>query len=607
MSDSKKPRIGRFELRTELGRGFHGRVYLAWDTQLERKVALKLLLGTGGDKASREQFLTEARAVARLAHPNVIPLYDAGVHGNVPYLVFEFVEGEVLKAVIRRQGALPWQDAVVSFRQILDGIGAAHAQQVAHLDLSPNNLLVDRQGRVRVMDFGLARLVGRPVGPDDEDEVHGTPRYMSPEHFRGGPLDLQTDVFALGLVFYELLTGRPAVPAEGLTGVRNAISRGSFDWRPLTELAVPPEIVAVVRDALSLEKTARFRDASDMGRALQDAMQVRAKPAETDIAVQFLLRRLQRRPEFPAFSNSIVEINRLTADDSNAGVSDLAAVVQRDFSLTNRLMKIANSAFFDRAGSGVTTVSQAISLVGTRLVRMLCNGLLVFDHMQRGRPALQDALVCSFVAGLMARHFGQRVRRELAEEAFIGALFNRLGRNLVIYYLEDEYSEIQRLVAADVPALQAEQRVLATTYAAVGAAVSSVWKFPPALIASMSPLLSGVWTAPASPADALHAYAHLANELCERANLEDADPAVALAELARRYRGVFKNSPLLLGELLAASLEKFRELAPTLGVDAVASGFCQRARAFCQRAAEQAAAQAAAEAATGAAGETATA
>lgn len=592
MSDTKKPRIGRFELQSELGRGFHGRVYLAWDTQLERKVALKLLLTTSGDKASREQFLTEARAVAKLTDPHVIPLYDAGVHGNVPYLVFEFVEGEQLKSMIRRQGALPWETAVAKFRQVLAGMGAAHVHGVAHLDLSPNNLMVDRAGRVRVMDFGLARLVNRTIDDEDADEIHGTPRYMSPEHFRGGPLDLQTDVFALGLVFYELLVGRPAVPAEGLTGVRKAITTGAFDWAPLSDLGVPGEIASIVRDALSLEKATRFRDASDMARALDEAMQSRAKPAEGDIAVQFLLRRLARRPEFPAFSNSIVEINRLTADDSNAGVSELAAVVQRDFSLTNRLMKIANSAFFDRAGGGVTTVSQAISLVGTRLVRMLCNGLLVFDHMQRGRPELQDALVCSFVAGLMARHFGQRVRRDLAEEAFIGALFNRLGRNLVIYYLEDEFTEIQRLIAADVPPLQAQQRVLATSYGAVGAAVATTWKFPPALVASMAPLLSGVWAAPSSAPDALHAYAHLANELCERANLETTDPGAVLDELALRYRGIFKGSPFLLGELLTASLEKFRELAPTLGVDVAHNGFCQRADAFCRLSAEQAAAAA---------------
>lgn len=594
-----KPRIGRFELRAELGRGFHGRVYLAWDTQLERRVALKLLLGTGGDKAGREQFLAEARAVARLAHPNVIPLYDAGVHGNVPYLVFEFVEGELLKTAIKRRGGLPWEEAAAMFRQILDGIAAAHAERVAHLDLSPNNLLLDNQGRVRVMDFGLARLVGRTVGDDDPEEVHGTPRYMSPEHFRGGPLDLQTDVFALGLVFYELLVGRPAVPAEGLNGVRNAITSGNFNWTPLTQLAVPPEIISVVRDALALEKSSRFSDAADMARALDDAMQLRAQPAESDIAVQFLLRRLHRRPEFPAFSNSIVEINRLTADDSNAGLGDLAAVVQRDFSLTNRLMKIANSAFFDRAGGGVTTVSQAISLVGTRLVRMLCNGLLVFDHMQRGRPALQDALVSSFVAGLMARHFGQRVRRELAEEAFISALFNRLGRNLVIYYLEDEYVEVQRLLAADVPPLEAEKRVLATTFAAVGGAVASTWKFPPALVDSMAPLLTGVWHAPETPAAALHAYAHLANELCERASIEGSDPSSLLDELALRYKGVFKGTPSLLGELLAASLEKFTELAPTLGINAATNGFCTRAAAFCATAAAQAAEAAAlAESAT---------
>jgi len=362
--------------------------------------------------------------------------------------------------------------------------------------------------------------------------------------------------------------------------MREAIVRGKFDWTPLTGLEVPGELVALVRDAMAVDRSTRYRDATEMRRALDDAVKVDGGPAGSDMAVHFLLRRLQRRSEFPAFSNSIIEINRLTAEDSDANLEHLALVIQRDFGLTNRLMKIANSSFFDRRSGGVTTVSQAISMVGTRLVRMLCNGLQLFDHLKRGQPALEDALVSSFVAGLLARHFGLRLRRELAEEAFICGLFNRLGRNLVIYYLEDEYQEIERLTAGGLPTQQAELRVLATTYAAMGAAVARNWKFPATLVESMAPRLSGVWKAPETAGAALHAYGHLANELCELASSGTPAALTGLEEIARRFQGVFDGEPLLLLELLGAALDKFRELAPMLGVNIAQNGFLARAALF---------------------------
>lgn len=575
-----KPVVGRFELHAELGRGFHGRVYLAWDPKLERRIALKLLLGAGGDPASREKFVAEARAAARLAHPNVIPIFDAGVHGKVPYLVFEYVEGETLRRTLRKRGGLPWPTAVPLFRQVLDGVAAAHEQRVAHLDLSPGNLMVDRQSRVRVMDFGLARFAGVDPEGAQASPVRGTPRYMSPEHFCRGELDVQTDVFALGLILFELLAGTPAVPAGVITEMRDSIMRGKFDFTPVTRLDVPPEIVAVIRDAMATCKATRYRDAGEMRRALEDAMRSRRSAAEGDVALRFLMRRLQRRTEFPAFSNSIMEINRLTADDSMASLDQLATAIQRDFALTNRLMKVANSSMFDRRTGGVTTVSQAIRLVGTRIVRMLCNGLQFFDKLKADRPTLEDGLVGSFVAGLMARHLGQRLRRDLAEEAFICGLFNRLGRNLVIYYLEDEHEEIERCVAAGAARVDAELRVLGTTCAALGTEVASTWRFPPTLVESMAPPLVGGWRDPATPGAALHVYAHLANEMCELASGGTRSGEDGLEELAARYSAVLCGDPVLFVGLFGAALDKFRELAPLLGVNVARNGFLDRAAAW---------------------------
>ena len=581
MSEAKKTQLGRFELRKELGRGFHGRVFLAWDPQLEREVAIKWLLGARqSDDASRAQFMTEARAVARLAHPNIIPLYEVGMHGKIPFLVFEYVQGIPLKQEILQRERIPEAEAVGLFAQILDGMAVAHEQDVVHLDLSPNNLMFDRHGRVRIMDFGLARFVSRTGSDDGEERMHGTPRYMSPEHFSAGKLDQRTDVFALGLILFELLTGEAAAQGDGLTRVRSVILQGKFDWEGLRTRGVSPGLIQLLRDALAREPVARFQTAREFAQMLAATLASQTESARQDVAVQFLLRRLQRRPEFPAFSSNILEINRMTGEGSLTNLHELAEVIQRDFSLTNRLMKIANSAFFDRGGAGVTTVAQAIGMVGTRLIRLLCNGLLVFERLQNGQAELQDALVSCFVAGLMARNLGLLYRRELAEEAFICGLFNRLGRNLVMYYLPEEWSEIAGLVNNDVLPLQAERQVLGSTCATMGAAVARLWKFPAAIVESMAPVLSEPREPPLDDALQLRLIAQLANELCEAAYRPQAEPLADTEDLAFRYRNSMRLSPHALADLLNAALEKFLAVAPSLDVDAASSGFCQRALTF---------------------------
>lgn len=580
-----KPKFNRFELLSRLGSGMHGRVYLAWDPQLERKVALKVLTVDRDSSASLDQFMSEARAVAKVAHPHVIPLFDAGNERGVPYLVFEYVPGQVLKEQIRGK-AFEVPTALGMMAQILDGVGAAHALQIAHLDLSPNNILADQQGRLRVMDFGLARWVRRERAAN-VDEIQGTPRYMSPEHFLSGRLSLRTDVFALGLIFYELLTGGPAFEAQKFSLLRQCIEDAQLDWSKLHDRKVPPEVIAVIRDAVARDPKTRFSDAGEMLAMLRDAQLAQSARENQDLAVQFLLRRLQRRPEFPAFSNSIAEINRLTSDDSTAGLQQLSAVVMRDFSLANRLMKVANSAFFDRGAGGATTVMQAIQRVGTKTLRMLCNGLLMFEHLKSDNPALQDALVSSFVAGLLGRGLAAKLRKELTDEVFVSAMFNRLGRNLVIYYLREEHEEIARLLTTGTPENEAERRVLATTSAAVGAAIAAAWKFPPELIATMLPLPSGELP-PAHHGPEFHRYfAHFPNELCALAATPNGgDPTLALSAISQRYQHVLQAPPEVLAGLLQQALDKFSELAPTLGIARATSGFCQRLEHFLAAVAE---------------------
>ena len=580
MQPAKKPYFNRFELLSKLGGGLHGRVFLAWDPRLERKVALKILNRQRDTQTTLEQFFAEARTVAKIAHAHVVPLFEAGSENGLPYLVFEFVDGTPLKNYLKTT-VLDVPTASAKFTQIAEGVAAAHALDIAHLNLSPNNILVDSRGTLRVMDFGLSRFVTSSTKIDNEENIQGTPRYMSPEHLAGAPLDRRTDVFALGLIFYEILAGHPAANAEKLKDIAAQIQQTRFDWQVMEGRGAPPEVLSVIRDALSRVPARRFKHAGEMLGALREASAVAAAGENHGLAVQFLLRRLQRRPEFPAFSNSINEINRLTDENNQSGLHELAAVVMRDFSLTNRLLKIANTAIFARSDVGTTTVAQAIARLGTKTVRLLCNGLLMFEHMKGDHPMLQDALVESLVAGLLGRLLALQLCRELAEEAFVAAMFNRLGRNLLIYYLEDEYAEILHRVAGGMPLLQAERAVLATTSHEVGAAVAASWKFSAGLISSMAPLPVGVLPTPAHDAERMRCLAHFPSELCALAAGNGAQmPVLELERLVQRFQRIFRTNATDLADALALALEKFDDIAPTLQVSAHTNGFCQRTSGF---------------------------
>lgn len=581
MTGQGRPRIGRFEVLSRLGAGGQGQVFLALDPQLQRKVAVKLLPATNDSQPACDKLLSEARIVARLSHPNIIPVFEAGVHKHIPYLVIEYVEGATLRHLLGTRGSYAEDQAIPLMLQVLEGLAVAHAQGVMHLDLSPSNLMQDISGRLRIMDFGLARLVQQTAAAEQAEHVAGTPRYMSPEHFATAEFTPATDVFALGLIFFELLTGAPAISGDKISEIAAMLKRGNFAWTALHQKNIPPELVALLRDALAINPSTRLPDAGAMLQVLRDVITVRSARDDRGLAVQFLLRRLQRRPEFPAFSNSIEEINRLTADDANSGTAQLAAVIMRDYGLSNRLMKVANSAFFNRGAEGIRTISQAVGLLGTKHVRMLSNGLVFFDRMRNDNRALQDAMVGSFIAGMIARYLAGKHLRELAEEAFVCGLFHRLGRNLLIYYLEEEHEEIEHRVASGRTRQRAELEVLGTTCASVGAAVAGHWKFPQVILAAMESLPPGTL---ARPADALEAQCHLANfanELCDLClHDEQTDPERALAAFGRRYQVIFPGRPQSLVELLRAAGEKFAELGPALGVNCAESQYLQRLRVY---------------------------
>src|SRR3954471_9059532 len=210
---------GRYRLEERIGSGGMSTVYRAFDETLERWGAVKLLHGSmQDDSVQLERFRREARAVARLSHPHLVTVIDAGEDNTHPFIVFEYVDGETLKQLIRRTGPLPVTEAVAYAIEIGRALMAAHAQRLAHRDVKPQNVLIDPDGRAKVTDFGISRSLD-DAGLTATGRVLGTTDYVAPEQALGEEVTGQSDIYSVGIVLYEMLTGEAPYTADSRVGV----------------------------------------------------------------------------------------------------------------------------------------------------------------------------------------------------------------------------------------------------------------------------------------------------------------------------------------------------------------------------------------------------
>ena len=578
-SSSKQLKIGRFIIRRWLGSGLQGKVFLAFDPILERQVAIKWLNPIGNNKPPQnpEIFSGEARIVAKLEHPNIVPLYEAGLHQDSPYLVFAYVEGMTLREKRLQNGIMSAQDTLTMFSAILAGVACAHAQGVLHLDLSPSNIMVDKTGIPRIMDFGLAKLAGMNT-PNSSEELKGSPLYMSPEHFNNHSLTARSDVFALGLILFEMLTGKTPVPTESLQMLINAIADSNLDLGDMDQLGLDARLQTIIRRALSHNAADRFADAAEMKLAIDELLE-----SSRHGTVLFLLQRMERKSSFPALSNNLLEINRLTGDNDLSNVDKLTNIILRDYAITNKLLQLANSSFYGSTSHGIKTISNAIQRLGMNVIRTTCNSLMYFDALKNGDQNLKDALICSFISALVSRHFASHLgRQDLAEEAFICGMFHRLGKNLTIFYFQEEFHEIEHLMQEhNLDDEVASARVLRISYSNLGMAIAAHWKLPEAICGSIKYLGLEKLPKPTNSAELQQQIATFANELCElAANVSVEQGPLQLAQFSTRFAELISLSPEQLIQLLDIAFKKLKEFSPILGLELHKSPFVNRADNF---------------------------
>ncbi len=590
METSKSYKIGRFKVNGKLGKGGQGIVYLATDPTLQRQVAIKALHVESAKKKELKKFLLqEARNVSKLIHPNIIPIFEAGEHEGTPYMVFEYVDGASLKDLIRKKDPLPVSRAVNLMQQILEGVGYAHQKGIIHLDLKPGNILLSKSGAPRVMDFGISEMMGSDHGTGQN--LRGTRRYMSPEHFSKIPIGPGSDVFALGLIFFEMLTRMPAITGKNQFNTIYKIIHEPTVAPSLLNPDVDSGLDSIVLRAVQKRPEARFPDANSMKEALDKYIEVKERGLtvqsdDEDIhsTVDFLLRRIQHKKDFPAFSKCVMDINKMTTSGNKASAKQLANVILTDYSLTNKLLKLVNSSFYGQFGGRVTSIYKAVVILGFEQVRLAASTLMLFTHMQKGEATseLRDSMIRSFMSGIIARDLTSRAGIRKTEFAFICSMFHGLGKNLTIYYFPEEYAEIKHDMATNDRDIQnAARSILGISMDELGVGVARAWKFPENIVYSMRGLPDGPVEEPDSVLDNLRHYSVFANELCELTGGGIfANRGKPLSRLIQRFEQSFSISKKEVLKLLNSEIEMVQKYAAILDVDPEKSPFIQNLHKF---------------------------
>ena len=555
-------------------------VYLAADPKLERKVAIKTLLTDGADPS---RLIDEAKNVAKLEHPGIVPVYEIDTTARSVYLVYQFVAGDTLAGWLNNNPNRRPKDSIAIIKQVLVAMAYAHEAGLIHRDLSPANILIDNKQNAKILDFGVASVMGEQ-GKDPD--VVGTINYLPPECLSNEKVGPHSDVYSIAVLFHEMLTGRRLFEAENNTAIAYKIVNEKITAPSVNNQQVEASLDEIVMTGLARDPAQRYQNAGEMLSAIENYLDSNlSETTENDeiegnysSAVEFMLRRVARKPDFPAVSRYISEINQKTGSRGKSDASELADVILKDYALTSKLLRLVNSAVFGQYGGSISTVSRAVVILGFDQVRAAALSIAVFEHLQNGQQAdaLKDAACSSFLSAMLARDITADQQQQIdPEQAFIGAMFHQLGKHLAIYYFPQEYEEIKSLIASKgIEEDAAVQEILGTSYAAFGTAIGEQWNLPNSMLRCMKPLADGQIKPSKDEEGKLVEVTGLANELaeiCGTTDVENLDKN--LDKLSARYKDCIKLDTKALKEKVENAIEETREYANVLSVDLESADF----------------------------------
>lgn len=573
--------IGRFKIIREISKGGQGTVYLADDPQLERKVAIKLLRATSGQQ--KDNLLREARITSKFQHHNIVALHDVGEYEGAPYLVYAYIEGETLAQEMKRAGTMSLAHAARLAAGVLDALVYAHQQGVMHLDIKPANVLVAKSGQPMLLDFGIARYVGHQA--DALDGIEGTPQYMAPERISAQGAEFRSDLFSVGIMMYEMVTGKPAVSGDTIFQVLHRTAHHKVDAPSMHNAEIDERLEAIILKSVAKNPDERYPDAATMRQELLNYLGVSqdkgASSGDTHSTLDFLLRRMRSKSDFPALSGTISEINKIVSSESESH-SRLAKAILQDFALTNKLLKLVNTVSFGQFGGNINTISKAVVILGFDTVRNIAMTLILLEFLQNKTQAveLKDEVIASFFAGILAAELSGGGRPGEAEEAMICAMFHNLGRLLGTFYFYEESRQVIRLMEDQgISEDQASMQVLGMSYHQLGSGVAENWNFPHRLIAGMKKLPAEKIRKPHSELEQLSVTVNLANELCSVSAITDVkEKSAELQKLCVRFEAATQVSEKKLAGALESGLNDLSRRSGILGIVSGKSPLMKRIR-----------------------------
>lgn len=567
--------IGRFTPIKKLGHGAQGIVYLARDTQLEREVAIKTL--TRKQQASAS-LLNEAKNVSKLNHKNIVTLHEIGVHEGATYLVYGYIEGESLKQRLKSARPVPKIKAVGLIAQLLEGLHYAHENGIVHRDINPSNILIDTDETPKILDFGISQS----ISSDTTSDVSGTANYLAPEVLSNGEVGPQADLFSIGLVLHEMLTGRMVFKGENPMAVMYQVVNENILPPSKFNRDIDPALDGIVMQALERDTDKRYRHAREMLNAVNEYLQeFESTDTETgnddeaakNGTLEFLLRRMQRKQDFPAISGHITEINQKASHSSIASASELSNVILKDYALTTKLLRLVNSCFYGQFGGEITTVSRAIIILGYEQVRTAALSIILFEHLNNDRQAEEMKLTAysALMSGIIAREQAKKMKLTLQddiESTFIASMFHNLGQLLSIYYFPDEYQEITHIMNSQgFDEDKAARSVLGLPFAEIGKGIAREWKLPAVMVESMNRMPAGPVKAPKNKDETIRQLSSFANELCAIGQMQAEDAAKAKKALAERYEDALKIDGDRIEALIRSSKTEVSEFTRALKID----------------------------------------